>query len=488
METNLNIMSIIGIEKALGNVYFFRMFDESYVFGSKTLNVYKISNSSTELVNRIASFKKDAIPTTSLIDYFQHYPELVRIMNMETESSPTILRSEEAIPILPSFTETTSLRELTLVITNSCNMACKYCYLSESLQENCHMDIETAIIAVDYLFLHSTDKIYISYFGGEPLLNYDVLKACTEYASNKASSECRTVDFELVTNGTIVSDDIIDFLTEHGFKVGISLDGPKEIHNSNRVFASGKGTYDTVYSNLTTHFAQLAKVNEIRLLIALHHEFYDRVTELYDFFRELDYKTGISFNMFGKINYIGNRDGIGDTINYIDDYYEMQCKYVYKVFEECLDLDSVSPIFDRVRIDGQFLRLLQDKKPQEKNLCSSGVEMFMVYPDGSIAGCRQLDPTIYPNAIWTNINDLQSVDEKARLEPSQMCGVANQACGGCFIRNACKGSCPAMNYHYGQFDKPDKYSCGMLKTAFKLSVWLRDKLIKSDIWNRNIQM
>jgi uncharacterized protein len=470
-------MSIIkGIDKSIGDLQYIEVFGEKYLFGHNTLACYKIKNSNTKLLDLLREYTISNADRAQIQYYFRDHDEILSVIKSEYKSTPFLHLDPVNCNKSHDFASTNEFKSLTLVVTQSCNMSCKYCYEDKTLKfGGSVMSCDIAIHAIDFLFEHSEGSISISYFGGEPLLNFSVVKRSTEYAAKKALSTGRSIEFDIVTNGTIASNIIIEFLRKHNFKVGISLDGPKDIHDSNRLMHDGSGTYDTILLNIDKYFSLLAKTNKVKILTTLHHTHYERVDELYAFFLRMEETTGITFSLFGKINYVEDRCNC-NTVEHYHEYLEMVAKYVVNVYMECVKHNSLSPIYDKARIDPQYFYNLENKCYCKKSLCSSGTELLNIYPDGSVAACRQLDPAFYPKAIWGSIADVQNAYDEYRLEPSKMAFLANQHCKKCWANNVCAGSCPGINYYYGDIFRPANYSCEVIKTMLMLSIWLRDKL------------
>lgn len=150
------------------------------------------------------------------------------------------------------------LKILGLNITENCNMRCKYCiYSGQYYLARTHscakMNIKTALNAIDFFFAHNkkrVDNVAITFFGGEPLLNFKLIKQCVEYARDKNRRQKQKLEFSITTNGTLLNDNTIDFLKREKIILGISIDGPKEIHDCNRVFKNGQGTFDLIMKNI----------------------------------------------------------------------------------------------------------------------------------------------------------------------------------------------------------------------------------------------
>jgi uncharacterized protein len=146
------------------------------------------------------------------------------------------------------------LSTLVLNVTNQCNLSCKYCYeFGEDKFANPEgkakfMPVETAQEAIDYLLANSPGRpsVHVTFFGGETLLNFKVMRSAVQYALVKAKEAGKVIDFSLTTNGTLLSEEVIEFLSEYRIGVTISLDGDREMNDQFRVFKDGRGSYDII--------------------------------------------------------------------------------------------------------------------------------------------------------------------------------------------------------------------------------------------------
>lgn len=159
-----------------------------------------------------------------------------------------------SLPILNNFLDK-KIQGITLQITQQCNLRCKYCVYSGDYVTRKHapksMPLELAKKGIDFLLKHSSSLLDtdIGFYGGEALLCFEDMKEIVSYASK--ASEGKIVRYNLTTNGTLFTDEILSFLEKYNFSILISLDGPKEIHDQNRVFAAtGKGTFDKIMENI----------------------------------------------------------------------------------------------------------------------------------------------------------------------------------------------------------------------------------------------
>ena len=145
---------------------------------------------------------------------------------------------------------------MVLNVTNQCNLSCTYCYEysedkivdTENGKKPKFMSEETARQSVEFMLKESGDNkvAHITFFGGETLLNFPVLKKTIAYARQRGAEVGKEVDFSLTTNGTLLKPEVIEFLAENHVGVTISIDGPKEVQDKFRVFHNGTGSYDVV--------------------------------------------------------------------------------------------------------------------------------------------------------------------------------------------------------------------------------------------------
>ncbi len=148
------------------------------------------------------------------------------------------------------------MQMLTLQVTQNCNFRCKYCLYTnhENGMQREHsaksMSLETAKRAIDFFAKHSIDSetVNIGMYGGEPLMEFQLIKEIVAYSELVFRN--KELKFNMTTNASLLTDEIVDFLQEHNFSILISLDGPEKINDTNRVFANGTGTFSTVIRRL----------------------------------------------------------------------------------------------------------------------------------------------------------------------------------------------------------------------------------------------
>jgi uncharacterized protein len=146
------------------------------------------------------------------------------------------------------------LQSMVLNVTNQCNLSCHYCYefgedkVATPEGKKKFMDWETAKTSVDYFFDESRGRksVHITFFGGETLMNFPLLRQVVDYARREADRRKVSIDFSLTTNATLLTPTIIEFLAENAIGVTVSIDGAKESQDAFRVFKNGRGSYDII--------------------------------------------------------------------------------------------------------------------------------------------------------------------------------------------------------------------------------------------------
>jgi uncharacterized protein len=173
---------------------------------------------------------------------------------VELEQSEVVSRGEAVreTPTIPG--RTFPLQRIVLNVTNQCNLACGYCYeysedkISKTEGKPKYMEEDIAQSAIDMLIRESADRpaIHVTFFGGETLLNFRLLRSSVDYAKRKSAEAAKRVEFSLTTNATLLNEEMVDFLSEHRIGVTVSIDGDRELNDQMRVFHDGRGSYDVI--------------------------------------------------------------------------------------------------------------------------------------------------------------------------------------------------------------------------------------------------
>ncbi|MGH9203702.1 MAG: radical SAM protein, partial [Vicinamibacterales bacterium] len=172
--------------------------------------------------------------------------ELQRVRAIGESATPKPM--PKIVPLKP-----VPLQTLVVNVTNQCNLACTYCYEygedkivdTENGRQPKFMSEETARESVEFMLRESRESptAHLTFFGGETLMNFPVLKSTIAYARRRAAEMGKEVDFSLTTNATLLRPDVIEFLADNRVGVTISIDGPEEVQDKFRVFKNGRGSY-----------------------------------------------------------------------------------------------------------------------------------------------------------------------------------------------------------------------------------------------------
>lgn len=174
------------------------------------------------------------------------------------------------------------IEQLTLQVTQNCNLRCEYCVYSGNYDNRTHsnrnMDFSTAKKAMDLLIRNSAQnrKLVLGFYGGEPLLNLGLIKKCVEYMESNV--EGKILEFAVTTNGTLLTSEITKYLFDHKFHVLISLDGSKNEHDKNRKFINGEGSFDIIMDHLyeiRRTYPELFKKIRFNTVVNPNHDYLD---------------------------------------------------------------------------------------------------------------------------------------------------------------------------------------------------------------------
>lgn len=218
----------------------------AYLFDVLALTAHPVTPRLAELIGRLAAFPHILVPETDM--------EALHRLGIVADQEALLPETES-----PPRPETTSgkpefpVESACLFLAQECNLRCVYCYGDAGeYHEGGLMDKATALRAVDWLVENSGSRkwLNIAFFGGEPLLNFPLLRTVVSYARQKAASAGKEMTFSLTTNGTLLTDEALAFIQDETIKTVISFDGPPEVHDRQRPFRDGGGSYDRIVGNI----------------------------------------------------------------------------------------------------------------------------------------------------------------------------------------------------------------------------------------------
>ncbi|RPJ83748.1 MAG: radical SAM protein [Acidobacteria bacterium] len=242
-----------GGRKYFGNVWMrefhtFRRADGIYLFVVDQMAVHKISEATARIIDKVSCSSGGLVPASMLehLKVFDLVEEKDKPASRKAESNGKRDRAAGNKAEL-------GVSTIALFVAQECNMRCVYCYgRGGKYAGGGTMRDETALRAVDWLMENSksAEKVQIFFFGGEPLLNFPLIKKTVGYAKARASGFSKKITFGITTNGSLITDEIVSFMKDENIRPLISFDGTREIQNRQRPFRDGNGSYDTVYASV----------------------------------------------------------------------------------------------------------------------------------------------------------------------------------------------------------------------------------------------
>ncbi|MBL8209980.1 MAG: quinohemoprotein amine dehydrogenase maturation protein [Bryobacterales bacterium] len=351
--------------------------------------------------------------------------------------------SREKFPALPE--PEFPIQRIVLNTTNQCNLACGYCYeysddkIAESAGKPKYMSTEVAQAAIDTLFKEAAGRplLHVTFFGGETLLNFPLMKWAVEYANKKARESGKQVDYSLTTNATLLTEEIVDFLAANRIGVTVSIDGDKELHDRMRVFHSGKGSYDVIAPRIKMLLAR-HKTNSIGARVTLSSGVRD-VRRIYDHLtKELGFQ-GVGFSPAtanpDRLYHIGGQkmDDVFDAFSELAwEYRDFALKGGQHYFTNVND--SIKELHQGI---------------SKAYTCGAGLGLLGVSTSGGIAACHRFADS--PVAQMGNVLD-GGVDHGARRQFLENHHIgARPDCHSCWVRPVCAGGCYHESFiHHGQ--------------------------------------
>jgi uncharacterized protein len=344
-----------------------------------------------------------------------------------------ILHDNEQIPNpKTSFTEEKEngslVKHLRLNVTERCNMDCSYCFERESnvYTKRRVMDWNIARKALNEFFSlvldHKHEKVHIRFFGGEPLLNWGLIKQCLDYIKEKIPSNIK-VDYLINTNGTLLSENIIRVLCEHGVRVGLSLDGVGEYHDKARRFRNGQGSFEVIDKNIDLLISHKCRFG-FAVVCSDHNLPY--MYKLIDYLKkkqdETQYQMNVNFSLVRRVN--------GEGLDSLAA--EEKARYLINAVKyakrNCIQCNGGLTHF-------VFEKLMNGSVG---SFCAGIGGEVSIDPDGNIFSCSGLDIKI---GTLDNFRDTFKSSEYKGLVLRRP-GAISQ-CKGCSIEAFCAGGCLA---------------------------------------------
>ncbi len=354
------------------------------------------------------------------------------------------------------------VKALCLHVAHSCNLNCAYCFASQGHYqgERALMSFEVGKQALEFLIAHSGTRknLEVDFFGGEPLMNWDVVKRLVAYAREREREAGKKFRFTLTTNGVLVDEEVIAFCNREMHNVVMSLDGRKEVNDRFRVNYAGKGSYDTIVPKFQA-FARARNGRNYYLRGTFTHHNVDFVNDILHMadlgFTELSMEPVVT--------------APGDPCQLTEEDLPVLYEQYERLATEMLNRRRAGQPFSfyHYNID------LAHGPCVYKRLsgCGSGTEYLAVTPWGEFYPCHQFvgDEAYSMGNVWDGVTNA------ALREKFRSCNVESRGeCADCWAKLYCSGGCAANAYHAtGDIRGVYEYGCRLFKKRIECAIMLK---------------
>lgn len=354
------------------------------------------------------------------------------------------------------------IKALCLHVAHTCNLNCSYCFASQGKYhgDRALMSLDVGKRALDFLIENSGSRrnLEVDFFGGEPLMNWDVVKQLVGYARKREKEAGKNFRFTLTTNGMLIDDDVIDFSNREMSNVVLSLDGRKEIHDRLRVDYAGNGSYDRIVPK----FQEFVKRRG-------DGDYYMRGTFTHanpDFLNDIKVMLDLGFD---KLSMEPVVCAPGDEAALTEQDLPVVFEQYEKLAELMLEREKAGKPFTFYH----YMIDLTDGPCIYKRIsgCGSGTEYMAVTPWGDLYPCHQFvgEEKYKLGDIWNGVTAKGVQDEFA------CCNVYTRPdCADCWAKLYCSGGCAANAYHStGSVNGVYKYGCELFKKRMECAIMIQ---------------
>lgn len=354
------------------------------------------------------------------------------------------------------------IKALCLHVAHSCNLNCEYCFASQGKYhgERALMSFETGKRALDFLVENSGTRrnLEVDFFGGEPLMNWDVVKQLVEYAREIEKIHGKNFRFTLTTNGMLIDDDVIDFCNKEMSNVVLSLDGRKEVHDRFRKDYHGRGSYDVIVPKFQELVRRRGGKNYYMRGTFTHYNT--------DFTKDILSMADLGFTELSMEPVVCSPEDASalteSDLPVLFEQYEILAKEMirrkkegkgFTFYHYMLDLKHGPCIYKRI------------------SGCGSGTEYMAVTPSGDLYPCHQFvgDKKYLLGNIYDGVTNTEIQNE------FKLCNAyARKECSDCWAKLYCSGGCAANSYHAsGSIKGVYEYGCELFKKRIECAVMLK---------------
>ena len=354
------------------------------------------------------------------------------------------------------------VKALCLHVAHSCNLNCAYCFASQGKYqgERALMSFEVAKQAMDFLVANSGNHVNleVDFFGGEPLMNFDVVKKTVEYARSIEKEHGKNFRFTLTTNGVDVDDEVMEFANKECHNVVMSIDGRKDVHDRFRVDYQGRGSYDQIIPKFQEFAARRGDTGYYVRGTYTHHNT--------DFLEDIKHMADLGFTQLSMEPVVCSPDDpcalTQEDLPVLFAQYEDLAKYMLQRQKDGKPITFYHYMIDLTHGPCIHKRIAG---------CGSGVEYFAVTPWGDLYPCHQFvgDEKYLMGNVWEGVTALETQNS------FRQCNVyARPECDDCWARLYCSGGCAANAYHAtGDIRGIYEYGCELFKKRMECAIWLQ---------------
>lgn len=354
------------------------------------------------------------------------------------------------------------VKAICLHVAHDCNLACKYCFAGKGEYDGPKglMSFETGKRALDFLIEQSGTRknLEVDFFGGEPLMNWEVCKKLVEYGREQEKIHNKNFRFTLTTNGLLINDDVIEFCNREMGNVVLSLDGRKATNDAMRVSRNGAGSYDLIIDKFKKFANSRNQENYYMRGTYTHNnlDFSQDIIHMADMgFKELSIEPVVCSPDEPYALKDGDLPVLKEQYQILAD--EMLKRYRkgngFTFYHYMIDLDAGPCIVKRV------------------SGCGVGTEYLAVTPNGELYPCHQFvgDEKFLLGNIWDGITNKQV------LEQFENCNVySHKECKDCFAKLYCSGGCAANAYHTtGSVNGIYEFGCELHRKRIECAIMLK---------------
>lgn len=353
----------------------------------------------------------------------------------------------------------TVVKALCLHVAHTCNLDCEYCFASQGKYhgERALMSFEVGKRALDFLVENSGDRhnLEVDFFGGEPLMNWQVVKDLVAYARSIEKQHDKCFRFTLTTNGMLVDDDVIEFSNREMDNVVMSLDGRKEINDHFRKTAGGVGSFDIIVPK----FVKFAKARGEK-------DYYIRGTFTHnnpDFMKDIEVMLDLGFDRLSMEPVVCPPDS---PYALTEEDKKIVCRQYELLAEKMIERRRAGTPF----VFYHYMLDLEHGPCIYKRLsgCGSGTEYMAVTPTGELYPCHQFvgDKDYLMGDVFNGVTNTAVRDKFKR------CNVYSKPeCADCWARLYCSGGCAANSYHAtGDINGIYSYGCDLFKKRMQCAI------------------